>query len=111
MRKILLVIFIILSFLTNAYSLSIEPGAERTSLYLHLLKNKRVGLFVNQTSLIGHTHLVDYLRKQGITITKIFTPEHGLQGNEDDGTVIGNSMGATGIPIVSLYGKKFKPTA
>ncbi len=112
MRKLLFIFFILYANFAFALSHPIKPGAEQTSLYLPLLKNKKVGLFVNQSSLIGQVPLVDYLRKHGIHITKIFVPEHGFRGKADDGDKIANSMDAkTGIPIISLYGKKVKPTA
>lgn len=90
----------------------ILPAAYRTSVYVPLLKDKRVGVFANQTSVVGNTNLIDTLLKLGINITKIFSPEHGFRGNADAGAATGNSVdSATHIPIVSLYGKKNKPTA
>ena len=90
---------------------SILPGAYRTSAYLPLLKGKKVGVFANKTSLIGNTHLVDTLQKLGVNIVKIFAPEHGFRGNADAGATVGNDKDKqTGIPIISLYGKKLKPS-
>ena len=90
----------------------ILPGAYQTETYLPLLKGKRVGIFANQTSNIGKQHLVDSLQKLGIKITKAFGPEHGFRGKADAGEKVDNYIdSATGIPIVSLYGKKRKPTA
>ena len=40
---------------------SIVVGAEQIATYLPLLQNKRVGLVVNQTSMVRNTHLVDAL--------------------------------------------------
>ncbi len=89
----------------------IQPGAFRLKEYLPLLQNKRVGIFANQTSVVGNTHLVDTLQKLGIHITKIFGPEHGFRGNADAGASVDSYTDeATGIPVVSLYGKKTKPT-
>ncbi len=66
----------------------------------------------NQTSMVGKTHLVDTLVSLGGDIKKIFCPEHGFRGNEDAGEQINNSKDIkTGIPIVSLYGKKLKPSS
>lgn len=91
---------------------SILPGAYRTSVYLPLLKGKKVGIFANHTSLIGATHLVDTLQKLGVNIVKIFAPEHGFRGTADAGARLGNDIDSqTGIPIISLYGKKLKPAA
>jgi len=90
----------------------ILPGAYQTTTYFPLLKNKRVGLFTNQTATIGQTHLIDTLLKAGIAIQKVFTPEHGLRGTADAGEKVSDEIDAkTGIKIVSLYGKKNTPDA
>ena len=90
----------------------ILTGAEQTEKYLPLLKGKRIGILGNQTTAIGQTHLVDSLRSLGVTITKIFGPEHGFRGNASAGVAVKNERDpATGIPVVSLYGSKRKPSA
>jgi uncharacterized protein YbbC (DUF1343 family) len=91
---------------------TIQTGAEQTSIYLPLIKNKKCALTANHTSTIGFTHLVDSLLKLQIRIVKIFSPEHGFRGTVTDGEFIKNTVDAeTGIPIVSLYGIKKKPSA
>jgi uncharacterized protein YbbC (DUF1343 family) len=86
-------------------------GAEQLDQYLPLLKGKRVALLANQTTIIGKTHLVDSLKNLGVNIVKVFGPEHGFRGNASAGTEIEDETDArTGIPIISLYGKKNKPT-
>ncbi len=90
----------------------IIPAAYRMNVYVPLLKDKRIGVFANQTSVIDKTNLIDTLVKQGVNIVKIFSPEHGFRGNADAGAQTTNDVdSATHIPIVSLYGKKLKPTA
>ena len=90
----------------------IIPGAERTEVYVPLIKGKRVGIFANQTSMIGNTHLVDTLRKLGVNIKVIFGPEHGFRGTADAGEKVGNYIDEkTGIAVVSLYGNKRRPSA
>jgi uncharacterized protein YbbC (DUF1343 family) len=89
----------------------ILPGAYQMSEYIPLLKNKRVGLFTNQTATIGNTHLIDTLLKSGIQIQKVFTPEHGLRGTADAGEKVNDELDTkTGIKIISLYGKKNAPS-
>lgn len=62
--------------------------------------------------MVGPTHLVDTLRKSGVNVTLIFGPEHGFRGTADAGEKVGNYTDAqTGIPVVSLYGPKRKPSA
>ncbi|MFY8005080.1 MAG: exo-beta-N-acetylmuramidase NamZ domain-containing protein [Chitinophagaceae bacterium] len=96
----------------NVKTLKILPGAYQMETYLPLLKGKKVAVFANQTSVIEQTHLVDTLLKRGIKITKAFAPEHGFRGTADAGEKVDNTVDAsTGVSIVSLYGKKRKPTA
>ncbi|MDO1449489.1 DUF1343 domain-containing protein [Rhodocytophaga aerolata] len=88
----------------------IKTGAEQTEKYLPYLKGKRVAILANQTSVIGKTHLVDSLTKVGITIVKVFGPEHGFRGKASAGAVVADDTDpVTGIPVISLYGKKSKP--
>lgn len=90
----------------------IIPAAERTDLYLPLLEGKTVGIFANHTTIAGDRHLVDLLKEKGVEIKAIFAPEHGFRGTADAGEKFGNSIDAeTGIPIISLYGPKRKPSA
>ncbi len=95
----------------DATGREIKTGAEQTELYLPLLKGKRVAVLANQTSIIGQTHLVDSLQKLGINIVKVFGPEHGFRGDASAGAKVSDAIDArTGIPIISLYGKKNKPS-
>lgn len=92
----------------------IHTGAERMDTYLPLLKGKRVGIFANQTTVVGphQTHLVDTLLNRGVNVVKIFSPEHGFRGTADAGEKVGNTIdSATGIAIISLYGAKRAPSA
>ena len=90
---------------------TLQTGAENFAQYIPLLRGKSVAVFANQTSVTGKTHLVDTLRKMGITITVIFAPEHGFRGTADAGEKVGNYTDQkTGIPVVSLYGTKRKPS-
>lgn len=94
----------------------IIPGANRFLEYLPLLKGKRVAILANQTSVVNNkgvnTHLVDTLLAQGINIVKIFIPEHGFRGKKDAGEKLNDSIDPiTNIPLISLYGKKQKPTS
>jgi uncharacterized protein YbbC (DUF1343 family) len=89
----------------------IKTGAEQTEQYVPYLKGKRVAMLANPTSVIGNTHLVDSLSRLGINIVKVFGPEHGFRGNASAGVAVKDETdAATSIPIVSLYGRKNKPT-
>ena len=91
--------------------LKIVTGAEQFEKYQPLIKDKKICLVVNNTSRIGDKHLVDFLLSQEIKIKSIYAPEHGFRGNIEAGEEINNVIDTeTGIPIISLYGKKKKPS-
>jgi uncharacterized protein YbbC (DUF1343 family) len=116
MKRSFLCFFMIfgISLLVMANDQPAKPiltGAEQTQLYLPLLKGKRVAILANPTTVIGKTHLVDSLQKLGVNIVKVFGPEHGFRGNASAGVVVSDETDAlTGIPIISLYGRKNKPS-
>lgn len=100
---------------------AIVTGAEQPLAYLSLLKNKKVGVVANQTSVLfdvpsknrnyNGTHLVDFLLENSVNITKVFAPEHGFRGTADAGEAIKDGVDSkTGISIISLYGKNKKPS-
>lgn len=96
---------------TAKTSTEILPAAARTDQYLPLLQGKKVAVFANPTSMVGSRHLVDVLQKAGVQIAVIFGPEHGFRGTSEAGeTVESGADKATGVKVVSLYGKKRKPT-
>jgi uncharacterized protein YbbC (DUF1343 family) len=89
----------------------IKPAAERLDAYLPQLKGKTVAVFANQTSMVGNRHLVDVLKEAGVKINVIFGPEHGFRGTAEAGATVNSNIDKqTGIPVVSLYGKKRKPS-
>jgi len=107
-KQIICISLVLLTFSLNAQNIIL--GAERTDTYLPLLKNKKVGIIANQTSIIGITHLVDTLICLGIDVVKVFSPEHGFRGKEDAGAKIEDGIDVkTGLPIISLYGNNKKP--
>ena len=99
--------------LNNAASAiqEIKTGADQTEKYIPYLKGKRVAILANPTSIIGKIHLVDSLKSLGINIVKVFGPEHGFRGNASAGMKVSDEIdAATGIPVISLYGAKSKPS-
>jgi uncharacterized protein YbbC (DUF1343 family) len=91
-------------------TLNMETGAEQTEQYIPYLKNKKVAVVANHTTVIGDTHLVDSLLALGIDVQKIFSPEHGFRGSADAGEIIDDETDQrTGLEVVSLYGKSKKP--
>jgi uncharacterized protein YbbC (DUF1343 family) len=114
LRKTLTGIVLLLSLVTLKASFSfgaILTGADQPAKYLPYLKGKRVAILANQTSIVGDKHLVDFLLSKGVTVVKVFGPEHGFRGNASAGIHVADEKDpATGIPIVSLYGPKRKPS-
>ncbi len=93
-------------------SADIKTGAQQMELYLPMLKNKTIALVGNQTSLIGKTLVLDTLLSMGVKINKVFGPEHGFRGTADAGDNVKTAKDTkTGLPVISLYGKKEKPSA
>lgn len=110
-------LFLILTICTSCRSqqrhennVAILPGAFQTAKYLPLLKDKKVGIVANHASTIANTNVVDSLIASGITVSVIFTPEHGFLGNSGAGMNVNDSL-YRGIPVVSLYGEKMKPSS
>lgn len=90
----------------------VKTGAEQLSVYLPLLQNKQVALVANHTSMVNNTHLLDTLLANGISVAKVFAPEHGFRGDADAGAHIKDGMDSkTGLPLISLYGKNKKPSS
>lgn len=102
-------------FIINAGYASVTQeiilGVDQENVYGPLLKNKRVGLMVNQSSLSKNgRHTIDKLlseqNKFGFTVTKLFSVEHGIRGNADAGLGDDNHIDKqSGLPIISLYGR------
>lgn len=117
MKKI---IFALLAFLFAATNVVIAQrsgnlilGADRMDAVTELLKNKRVGLVLNQTSILTNgVHLLDTLIAKGIDVKKVFAPEHGFRGTMEPGEHVNSGVDAkTGIRVESLYGQNNRPTA
>lgn len=109
--RALITILLSLTIAGPSKAQKIFPGAECLKDYLPLLSGKRVALLINQTSRVGERLLADTLLRRGVHIVKVFAPEHGFRGVGDAGAHIANGKdSATGLPIISLYGKQKKPS-
>lgn len=112
---IILISFVLLASLAScpAISKSQAPicAAEQSDAYLSLLIDKNVALMANHTSLIDSVHLLDFLVSKQVHVKKIFAIEHGFRGDAANGEEVNSSVDLqTGLPIVSLYGEKKKPS-
>ena len=101
-------LFILFFQLSNSvFSQEIIQGAERVDYYFNKLNDKKIAIIANNTSVIktskGSTHIIDTLIAKGLSINKIFSPEHGFLGDKDDGEKFENAF-YNNIEIISLYG-------
>lgn len=78
--------------------------------YKHL-KKCSFGLLTNHATFSASGYPVAFeLIRQGYKIKKLFSPEHGILSQAEDGLAQENTYDAfTRLPIVSLYGEKFRP--
>ena len=76
---------------------------------LELLRGKRVGLLTNQTGVDERgVSDIDLLRDAraraaGVTLVRLFSPEHGIRGTEDRTQIASGVDARTGLPVHSLY--------
>ena len=76
---------------------------------IDLIRGKRIGLVTNQTGVNEHRESdIDVLRdpkarKANVTLTMLFSPEHGIRGTEDRQNIANDVDRRTGLPIYSLY--------
>ncbi|MFC4873808.1 exo-beta-N-acetylmuramidase NamZ domain-containing protein [Negadavirga shengliensis] len=94
--------------------ISVTVGAERLfePEYFSLIEGKKLALVTNHTGLLPDgRHLVDILYgNEKLDLKLLFGPEHGIRGEEDTHVADGKDK-ATGLPVISLYGKVRKPNA
>lgn len=89
---------------------TLTVGAEQDHQLASLLKGKSLGVIANSASLSHGINVVDALLNQGFRIRRIFSPEHGFRSSSEAGQNIADLRDSvTGLPVVSLYGKKKKP--
>ena len=73
----------------------------------------RLGLLTNPSGVDAEgRRTIDVLRKEGaaavpgLKLTTLFSPEHGISGTYDQPGVPNSKDEASGLPVISLYGKK-----
>jgi len=90
----------------------ILTGAERMDEYIGLVSGKKVAFTGNSTAIVNSVHLVDTLLSRGVDIVKVFATEHGFRGMAGIGYKTSDTIDEkTGIPVISLLGKKKQPSA
>jgi uncharacterized protein YbbC (DUF1343 family) len=111
MKAFTIFCWIVTAAISTLYGQEIITGAEQLDLLIPKLKEKRVALLVNQTSVVGKTHLADTLSSLHVDIKKVFAPEHGFRGMADAGEDVRDGIDSkTKLPVVSVYGNNKKPT-
>ncbi len=75
------------------------------------LRNRKVGLLTNQTGLLKDGRRIPKaMQEAGVNLTTLFSPEHGLYGVLDQGSIGDGNDPETGLPVFSLYGDTRRPT-
>ena len=107
MFKNTLLFILFFQFSNSVFSQEIIQGAERVDYYFNKLNDKKIAIIANNTSVIktskGNTHIIDTLIARGLSVNKIFSPEHGFLGDKDDGEKFEDAF-YNNIEIISLYG-------
>ncbi len=75
------------------------------------LKGMKVGLVTNHTGQDRERNsTIDLLHKaEGVELKVLFSPEHGIRGEEDHEKITDTKDQGTGLPVKSLYGKTRSP--
>jgi len=111
MKKYLLITFFAGISVCQAEVPRLKLGVENISpTVLASMQKNRIGLITNQTGIDQQgRRTIDILRQQGVNITYLFAPEHGINGTILAAARVPDSVDEkTGIPVVSLYSS---PTA
>jgi uncharacterized protein YbbC (DUF1343 family) len=82
-----------------------------------LIAGKKVGLLTNQTGVnekgVSDADLLVAAEKwpqaAGMQLVVLFSPEHGIRGTEDRMNVEDTKDSASGLPVISLYGRNVMP--
>lgn len=79
-----------------------------------LVRGRRVGLYTN-LSAVSANLVPSYIRftlAKDTTLAALFSPEHGIDGAASAGESVSSRVDdAAHVPIYSLYGEAYKPTA
>ena len=91
----------------------VEVGLERLGEAPgEILHGKRIGLVVHAASVTAEgRHAIEVFSEHGLNVVRLLTPEHGLASRAAAGERVESGVDpVTGLPVVSLYGERRKPT-
>jgi len=76
------------------------------------LQGLRVGLVTNPTAITrDRRHIISVLVDNGIRVTVLFGPEHGISGDHDETLRVADGVDpTTGLPVYSLFSDIERPT-
>ncbi len=106
------IIAILVLFVSSCFA-SVRTGLDNCLAYKHIFSGKRIGIIANHTSFDSNgKYIVDIFRAMpNVTVTALFSPEHGLYGTEKAGREIDSTIDPNyKITVFSLYGNTRKPT-
>lgn len=114
-RNILLLLLTLSVSASMSAQTKVKPGIEvlRDGGFAQL-QGKRVGLITNPTGIDNDLKsTIDILHEApGVTLTALFSPEHGVRGDVHAGDHVGTSTDpSTGVTVYSIYGKTLRPSA
>jgi len=92
---------------------SVKTGLDRVGEYRQMFEGKRLGIVTNHTAYNSEGRfIVDvFQRVSGGKVAALFSPEHGLWGNEQAGDEVDSQIDPVyHVPVRSLYGQTRKPT-
>jgi uncharacterized protein YbbC (DUF1343 family) len=98
---------LVLLFVCAAHAGQVGTGLDRVSAYAALFQGRRVGILANQTACDrqGRFIVEGFQSLQGVTVTALYAPEHGLWGTLGAGDEVHTVVHPEfGIPVYSLYG-------
>lgn len=76
------------------------------------LRGRKVGLITNHTGIDRERNAtLDLLHAApGLKLVALFSPEHGIRGDQDHEKIGDTTDEKTGVPVYSLYGERRSPT-
>lgn len=77
------------------------------------IAGRKVGVIASTASVGPEGHIVDVLNADpDVEVVAVFSPEHGFRSDRPSGAEVGDEIDpGTGLPVFSLYGDTYIPTA